>query len=94
MSEGIRRPGLVARLFLGGIASYRRFVSPLLGANCRYEPSCSAYGQEAITVHGALKGSWLAIKRIGRCHPFHEGGYDPVPGVSPAPTSNQSGTLA
>jgi putative membrane protein insertion efficiency factor len=94
VSEGIRRPGLVARLLLAGIGAYRRFLSPLLGANCRYEPSCSVYGQEAIATHGAVRGAWLAIKRIGRCHPFHEGGYDPVPVVSTATTSDQSGPLA
>lgn len=94
MSEGIRKPGLAARLLLVGISGYRRFVSPLLGANCRYEPSCSEYGHEAIGRHGALKGTWLAVKRIGRCHPFHEGGFDPVPGSPTAETSTQSGTVA
>jgi len=54
-------------------------ISPFLGQNCRFYPSCSKYAEEAITVHGGIKGSWLAIKRIGRCHPWHEGGIDPVP---------------
>lgn len=62
------------------IRVYRWFLSPLLGQNCRYHPSCSAYALEAIELHGAGRGSWLAIRRIGRCHPWHEGGYDPVPG--------------
>lgn len=61
------------------IRAYRFFVSPWLGARCRYYPTCSAYAQEAIAVHGAGRGLWLSIKRIGRCHPWHEGGHDPVP---------------
>lgn len=61
------------------IRGYRRFLSPALGANCRYQPTCSAYALEAVERHGALQGSWLAARRIGRCHPWREGGYDPVP---------------
>lgn len=61
------------------ITAYRWLVSPLLGPNCRFHPSCSAYALEALKQHGALRGSWLAIKRIGRCHPWNPGGYDPVP---------------
>jgi len=64
---------------LGAIAVYRRFVSPLLGTRCRYHPTCSAYAAEAIEVHGLPRGIWLATRRIGRCHPWHEGGFDPVP---------------
>jgi len=63
------------------IRGYRRFVSPLLGPHCRFEPSCSAYAQQAIHRFGALRGSWLAILRILRCHPLHPGGHDPVPSV-------------
>lgn len=68
-----------ARILLALITFYRAFISPVLGPRCRFAPSCSAYGLEAVTVHGALRGSWLTIRRIGRCHPFHPGGFDPVP---------------
>lgn len=61
------------------IKGYRLLISPWLGANCRFYPSCSAYGLEAVQTFGALKGGWLTIKRLGRCHPWHAGGYDPVP---------------
>ena len=61
------------------ILLYRRLLSPVLGQNCRYLPTCSQYALEAIEVHGGLRGGWLAMKRVGRCHPFREGGYDPVP---------------
>jgi putative membrane protein insertion efficiency factor len=68
-----------SRAVMGSIRVYQKVLSPFFGGNCRYEPSCSHYGYEAVQVHGAAKGSWLAVKRIGRCHPFHEGGLDPVP---------------
>ena len=61
------------------IRSYQVLISPCLGVHCRFTPTCSAYAMEAIKRHGSLKGSWLALKRIGRCHPFCDGGYDPVP---------------
>ena len=59
---------------------YRMAFSPWVGMNCRYHPTCSSYALEALAKHGAFKGSWLAAKRIGRCHPWGGSGYDPVPG--------------
>ncbi|MDI3514115.1 MAG: membrane protein insertion efficiency factor YidD [Gammaproteobacteria bacterium] len=58
---------------------YRYAISPMLGRNCRFHPTCSEYAIEAIERHGALRGGWMAAKRVGRCHPFNPGGYDPVP---------------
>src|SRR5260370_2102820 len=68
-----------ARLLMLPIKGYRRFISPLLGPRCRFEPSCSAYALAALAEYGAARGLWLAVARIARCHPFHPGGYDPVP---------------
>ncbi|MEL6439940.1 MAG: membrane protein insertion efficiency factor YidD [Cyanobacteria bacterium J06621_8] len=65
------------------IKTYRRFISPLFPPSCRFQPTCSQYALEAIARYGAIKGSWLASKRILRCHPFHPGGYDPVPDEEP-----------
>ncbi|MFC5467912.1 membrane protein insertion efficiency factor YidD [Cohnella suwonensis] len=70
----------IARMTLQApIRFYRAYISPLTPPSCRFLPTCSAYALEAIEVHGALKGSYLAARRIGKCHPFHKGGYDPVP---------------
>jgi uncharacterized protein len=68
-----------ARVLAAAITGYRRFISPLLGPHCRFAPSCSAYALEAVQKHGALRGSWLAVCRVARCHPFNPGGFDPVP---------------
>jgi len=68
-------------LLLLVIRAYRYLLSPFLGQHCRFTPSCSEYALEAVERFGVLKGSWLAVKRLGRCHPFAPGGYDPVPEV-------------
>jgi putative membrane protein insertion efficiency factor len=98
VSVGRHRTGPVARVLLAMIRAYGRFVSPLLGRNCRYLPTCSAYAHEAIEVHGGLRGTWLALRRLGRCHPFHDGGFDPVPPLvdhrSGRSGPSQSGSLA
>ena len=71
---------MIRRALVTLIAAYRRWVSPLLGRHCRYEPTCSRYAQQAIERHGAVRGSWLALKRIARCHPWAGSGLDEVPG--------------
>lgn len=68
-----------ARIVMLPIVAYRRWISPALPARCRFYPSCSAYAMGAVAGHGALRGTALAIWRLLRCHPFHPGGYDPVP---------------
>ena len=70
---------MMKALLIGLLRIYRYAISPLLGRSCRFHPSCSEYAVEAVERHGAWRGGWLAIKRVGRCHPFHPGGYDPVP---------------
>ena len=66
-------------LLIGLLKAYRFAISPLYGPVCRYHPTCSAYALEAVTRHGSLRGSWLALRRVLRCHPWAAGGYDPVP---------------
>ena len=67
------------RLVAAVIRAYQRFISPALPSSCRFHPSCSQYALEAVTRYGAVRGSWLAARRLARCHPFHPGGFDPVP---------------
>lgn len=66
-------------ILLALIRAYQYALRPMLGANCRFAPSCSEYASDAIVRHGALRGTWLAARRVVRCHPYHPGGYDPVP---------------
>lgn len=70
---------MIRAVLVGLVRLYQVGLSPLLPASCRYYPSCSAYAIEALERHGALRGGWLALKRLGRCHPFRAGGFDPVP---------------
>ncbi|MCB2101343.1 MAG: membrane protein insertion efficiency factor YidD [Rhodobacterales bacterium] len=74
---------LAARILSLPILAYRYVVSPLLPGSCRHEPTCSNYGLQALARHGALKGGWLTLKRVARCHPWGTWGYDPVPGADP-----------
>lgn len=80
----------MAKLLSLLIIGYKRFLSPLLGPNCRFYPSCSSYFLQALETHGAVKGSWLGLRRICRCHPLNEGGVDPVPGTDHLPACDHS----
>lgn len=79
---------LLLILFVRG---YQVALSPMLPASCRYHPTCSHYAIEALEKHGALRGLWLAVKRIARCHPFRPGGFDPVPEPTPPATTRRDG---
>lgn len=70
---------LGSKILIKLLRIYQIFISPLVGARCRFYPTCSTYGIEALKTHGALKGSWLTLKRVLKCHPLHPGGDDPVP---------------
>ena len=70
---------LPQKLLMGLVTAYRLLISPALGSNCRFEPSCSAYSLQALGQHGALAGSYLTLRRVARCHPWCDGGHDPVP---------------
>jgi uncharacterized protein len=72
-------PTKAARVLVVPILWYQRFVSPMLAPRCRFAPSCSQYAVDALRAHGAARGLWLTVRRLARCHPFHPGGYDPVP---------------
>jgi len=69
----------MAKVLLALVAAYRYLLSPMLGRSCRFFPSCSEYAMEALERHGALRGTWLTVRRVARCHPWNPGGYDPVP---------------
>jgi len=70
---------MLKRCLMGLVKAYRLLLSPALGSSCRFEPTCSLYALQALETHGALKGSYLTLKRLGRCHPWCDGGFDPVP---------------
>jgi len=70
---------ILSLILIAGIKFYKKFLSPLLPRSCRFYPTCSSYALQAIQKYGPGKGSWLAVKRIFRCHPFHPGGFDPLP---------------
>lgn len=72
----------MAKLLILAVRAYRYLLSPFFGQHCRFTPTCSCYAIEAIERHGALSGGWLTLRRIGRCQPFCEGGYDPVPTIT------------
>ena len=76
---------LMARPIIGLVKLYRYVISPWLGGNCRFEPTCSSYAIEALETHGALRGGWMALRRVLRCHPWGGSGYDPVPGAKSEP---------
>ena len=78
-NEAHDHPKLMARPLVGAIRIYQKMVSPSLGKNCRFTPTCSSYAVGALSRFGVIKGSWLAIRRIGRCNPLVPAGYDPVP---------------
>jgi putative membrane protein insertion efficiency factor len=77
----------IAALLVFAVRCYRRAISPLLGPRCRFYPSCSAYAEEAFARYGVVRGGWLTVRRIARCHPFNPGGVDPVPGSVSRPST-------
>ena len=75
--------GYPARLLILALRGYKRFVSPLLPSACRFHPTCSEYMSHAVATHGVARGAWLGLRRLAKCHPFHQGGFDPVPNRQP-----------
>lgn len=93
MNEQSTQPGFGTRVLMRAIRGYKHLVSPYLGKNCRYYPTCSSYTLEALETHGFWRGSWLGTRRVGRCHPFHSGGFDPVPDPWRSGDTTALGTL-
>lgn len=84
---------MIARQIVrGSIRAYQLFLSPFLGNHCRFYPSCSQYAMEAVEHHGVLRGGWLGIRRLLRCHPWHPGGVDPVPPVRQSSEADKQST--
>lgn len=81
----------LARLLALPVRGYRLLASPWVGHGCRFQPTCSGYALEALDRHGALRGGWLAARRVGRCHPWGGSGYDPVPGADPEHGESEPG---
>ncbi|AWC34310.1 TPA: membrane protein insertion efficiency factor YidD [Bacillus cytotoxicus] len=79
LEEYAEKETVMKQIFIGIIRFYQKFISPMTPPTCRFYPTCSHYGLEAFQTYGALKGFWLTLKRILKCHPFHPGGFDPVP---------------
>lgn len=75
----VRKNNIIVKLVQTLLKLYKYTLSPLLGPSCRYQPSCSSYACEAVEKYGVITGGWMSLRRILRCHPFHAGGYDPVP---------------
>ncbi|KKM88247.1 hypothetical protein LCGC14_1260650 [marine sediment metagenome] len=84
----VNRGGTMEKILITLVRGYRLFLSPIMGMHCRFQPTCSHYMIEAIERHGAISGTWLGLRRISRCHPWHEGGLDPVPELK---TKNHNG---
>ena len=76
---------MIARILIATLRGYKRWLSPLLGPRCRFAPTCSEYAMDALARFGVLHGSWLALRRLARCHPLHPGGHDPVPPLPHGP---------
>ena len=70
---------MIRKVVVALLRGYKLFISPWLPPACRFEPTCSVYAMEALELHGVLRGGWLTLRRLSRCHPFHHGGFDPVP---------------
>jgi putative membrane protein insertion efficiency factor len=87
LDAALKRPDWKARILLGAIGAYQGVLSPLTYSPCKFHPTCSRYAAEAIRMHGARLGAWLALRRLARCHPFGPGGFDPVPEILDTPES-------